>query len=170
MQRLGLEGFNEESMETDIFSEGICFKRNKETIVEFGIVNKKIAEKLDVEAEVFYADFNWDVVLKQIPLKNSKLKPIPKFPAAQRDFALLLDNSVCFGSLKEAAFSTEKKLLKSVNLFDVYTGKNLPEGKKSYALTFTIQDDEKTLTDKQIDKIMKKLQQKFETDFGAVLR
>ena len=170
MQRLGLDGFSEESLETDIFSEGISFKRNKETIVEFGIVNKKIAEELDVDAEVFYADFNWDVVLKQIPLKNFKLKPIPKFPAAQRDFALLLDSSVRFGSLREAAFSTEKKLLKSVNLFDVYTGKNLPEGKKSYALTFTIQDDEKTLTDKQIDKIMKKLQQKFETDFGAVLR
>lgn len=170
MQRLGLDGFSEENLETDIFSEGISFKRNKETIVEFGIVNKKIADALDVDAEVFYADFNWDVVLKQIPLKNTKLKPIPKFPAAQRDFALLLDNSVRFGALKEAAFSTEKKLLTSVNLFDVYTGKNLPEGKKSYALTFTIQDDEKTLTDKQIDKIMKKLQQKFETDFGAVLR
>ena len=83
---------------------------------------------------------------------------------------MLLDNSISFGSLQEAAFSTEKKLLKSVNLFDVYTGKNLPEGKKSYALTFTIQDEEKTLTDKQIDKIMSKLQQKFETDFGAVLR
>src|SRR5690606_10327824 len=170
IQRLGLENYTEEITENDIFSEGISFKRNKETIVEFGIVEKKITKELDVDAEVFYADFNWDVVLKQISVKNFKLKPISKFQAAQRDFALLLDTSVEFGSLRDAAFSTEKKLLKAINLFDVYTGKNLPEGKKSYALTFTIQDDEKTLTDKQIDKIMGKLQQKFETDFGAVLR
>jgi phenylalanyl-tRNA synthetase beta chain len=170
MERLGFDNYTEESSENDIFSEAIAFKRNKETIVEFGIVKKKITAELDVDAEVFYADFNWDSVLKQISTKNFKLKPIAKFPAAQRDFALLLDNSVSFGALREAALSTERKLLKSVNLFDVYKGKNLPEGKKSYALTFTIQDDEKTLTDKQIDKIMNKLQQKFETDFGAVLR
>ncbi len=170
MERLGLNDFTEENTDNNIFSEGISLKRNKEIVVEFGIVNKHISKELDVDAEVFYADFNWDVVLKQIPLKGFKLKSIPKFQSAQRDFALLLDNSISFGSLQEAAFSTEKKLLKSVNLFDVYKGENLPEGKKSYALTFTIQDEEKTLTDKQIDKIMSKLQQKFETEFGAVLR
>ncbi len=170
MERLGLDTYTEEITENDIFSEAIAFKRNKEIIVEFGIVKKKITNELDLDAEVFYADFNWDAVLKQIPLKNFKLKPISKFQAAQRDFALLLDNSIRFGDLRDAAFNTEKKFLKGVTLFDVYKGKNLPEGKKSYALSFTIQDEEKTLTDKQIDKIMGKLQQKFETDFGAVLR
>ncbi|MRT17420.1 phenylalanine--tRNA ligase subunit beta [Vitellibacter sp. q18] len=170
LERLGLQNYSEEATENDIFSEGISFKRNKEVVVSFGIVKKKINAALDIDAEVFYADFNWDIVLKQISTKNFKLRPIAKFQLVQRDFALLLDTSVRFSALRDAAFSTEKKLLKSVNLFDVYKGKNLPEGKKSYALTFTIQDEEKTLTDKQIDKIMGKLQQKFEADFGAVLR
>lgn len=170
MERLGLRDFTEVSAETDLFSEGISFKRNKETVVDFGMVKRKITTELDIDAEVFFADFHWDVVLKQLSTKNSKVEPIAKYQAVQRDFALLLDNSVSFGALREAAFSTEKKLLKSVNLFDVYQGKNLPDGKKSYALTFTIQDDEKTLTDKQIDKIMTKLKQKFESEFRAKLR
>lgn len=170
MDRLGLQGHTEETVENEIFSEGITFKRNKETLVELGIVKKKITKEFGIDAEVFYADFNWDAVLKQISTKNFKLKPIAKFQAAQRDFALLLDNSVRFGELQNAAFKTEKKFLKAVTLFDVYKGKNLPEGKKSYALSFTIQDEEKTLTDKQIDKIMGKLQQKFETEYGATLR
>lgn len=170
MTRLGFEDYTEETTENDIFSEAIAFKRNKDVLVEFGIVNSKITKELDVDAEVFFADFNWDLVLKQIPGNNFKLKPIAKFPAAQRDFALLLDNSVKFGDLRTAAFQTEKKLLKAVTLFDVYKGKNLPDDKKSYALSFTIQDEEKTLTDKQIDKIMGKLKEKFEKDFGAVLR
>lgn len=170
MARLGFDTYTEETSDNDIFSEAITFKRNNETIVEFGIVKKKITNALDIETEVFYADFHWDNVLKQLSTNSFKLKPIAKFPAAQRDFALLVDNSVSFGAIRDAALSTEKKLLKSVNLFDVYKGENLPEGKKSYALTFTIQDEEKTLTDKQIEKIMAKLQEKFETDFGAVLR
>src|SRR5690606_34480294 len=102
--------------------------------------------------------------------KNFHLKPIAKFPGSQRDFALLLDESVKFQDLKNTAGSTEKKLLKAVTLFDVYKGNNLPAGKKSYAINFTFQDEHKTLTDKQVDKIMDKLKQRFENDFGAVLR
>jgi phenylalanyl-tRNA synthetase beta chain len=97
-------------------------------------------------------------------------QPISKFPKVKRDFALLLDNNITFEALKSAAFQTEKSLLKAVNLFDVYTGNKLPEGKKSYALSFTIQDQKKTLTDKQVDKIMNKLQKRFENDFAASLR
>ncbi|MCZ4320130.1 phenylalanine--tRNA ligase subunit beta [Aequorivita viscosa] len=170
MERLGLDDYSEETTENDVFSEAIAFKRNKDIIVEFGIVKQKITTEFDVDAEVFFADFNWDAVLKQISTKNFKLKPIAKFQAVQRDFALLLDDAVKFDDLRKAALQTEKKLLKSVTLFDVYKGKNLPEGKKSYALSFTIKDAEKTLTDKQVDKIMSKLQHKFESEFGASLR
>lgn len=170
LERLGINNYSETSTDNDIFSEGIAFKKNKSTIVEFGIVKKKIASELDVDAEVFYADFNWDEVLKLIPLITLKFQPIPKYPGSQRDFALLLDDSVSFGDLRIAAFNTEKKVLKEVTLFDVYKDKNLPEGKKSYALSFTFEDKSKTLTDKQVDKIMDKLKRTFENDFGATLR
>ncbi|MGB3343276.1 MAG: phenylalanine--tRNA ligase subunit beta [Aequorivita sp.] len=170
MERLGLDDYTESPSQMEFFSEGITFERNKTAIVELGIVKKKIAQHFDVEAEVFYADINWDAVLKQINLKNVKFQPIPKYPAALRDMALLLDDAVSFEALRLAAMTVEKKLLKSVDLFDVYRGKSLPEGKKSYALTFKIEDEEKTLTDKQIDKIMNKLKLKFETEFGAVQR
>jgi len=170
LERLGLEGYTEEAAESDIFSEGITLKRNKEYLVEFGIVNKTISQKFDIDAEVFYADINWDAVLSQISSKNLQLRPIAKFPGSERDFALLLDEDVSFKDLRSAAINTEKKLLKSVTLFDVYKGKNLPEGKKSYALNFTFQAENQTLTDKQIDKIMSKLKTRFETDFDAVLR
>lgn len=170
MDRLGISGYSEEICEDEIFSEGICFIKNKEVLVEFGIVRKQTAKALDVEAEVFYADFNWEQILKKISLKNFHLEPIAKYPGSQRDFALLLDNGVSFRDLKTAALATEKKVLRSVNLFDVYTGKSLPENKKSYALSFVFQDEQKTLTDKQVDKIMEKLKRKFETEFGAELR
>jgi len=170
MERLGIKGAFEEGIENDLFSEGICLMKGKQKLAEFGIVNKKVTKLFGIDAEVFFADFNWDVVLNEIPKGSLKIQPISKFPKVKRDFALLLDESVTFDSLKETALKTENKLLKEVSLFDVYTGKNLPKGKKSYALSFTLLDERKTLTDKQIDKIMGKLQQRFEKDFGAQLR
>ncbi|NND61801.1 MAG: phenylalanine--tRNA ligase subunit beta [Flavobacteriaceae bacterium] len=170
LDRLGINDYKDEGLQSDLYREGLALKKGKATIVEMGIVHKKLCKNFDVSAEVFFADFNWDEILKEIPTENFIMEPIPKFPKAKRDFALLLDESVSFDKLKIAAFSTEKNLLKEVSLFDVYTGKNLPKGKKSYALSFTIQDDRKTLTDKQIDKIMNKLQARFEKDFGAELR
>jgi phenylalanyl-tRNA synthetase beta chain len=170
MERLGITGYTEKSSKADIFNEGLTFSRGKQDLVTFGIINKKIRKYFDLDAEVLYADFNWGVILEQISAENFAFQAIPKYPSVKRDFALLLDDSVAFGELKAAALQTEKKLLKEVSLFDVYTGKNLPKGKKSYALSFTLQDDRKTLNDKQIDKIMAKLQQRFEKDFGAQLR
>jgi len=168
--RLGLSDVNEETQVSDIFSEGISFERNKKSLVQFGILNKKLRKKMDVHTEVFYADFDWAEILNQVPTSNFHVQPIPKYPGTERDFALLLDENISFDSLRKASFQTEKKLLKKVELFDVYTGKNLPEGKKSYALKFIFRDEEKTMTDVQIDKIMEKLRKKFETDFGASLR
>ncbi len=170
LERLGLPETSEETTDSKLFSEGLALLANKKRIVTFGIVSSAITSHFGIETEILYADFDWDMILQMIPTEALKVKPIAKFPSVKRDFALLLDDSIAFKELQETAFKTEKHLLKNVSLFDVYTGKNLPEGKKSYALSFTIQDNRKTLTDKQIDKIMKKLQQQFEKEFGAVLR
>ncbi len=168
--RLGIKNIAEKPTENTIFSEGISFSSGDDTLMDIGIVSKKITAHFDIEGEIHYADFNWDAILKNIPTTSLKVTPIAKFPSVKRDFALLLDETVSFKDLANLASKTEKNLLKNISLFDVYTGKNLPKGKKSYALSFTLQDNKKTLTDKQIDKVMKKLQLQFEKEFGAVLR
>lgn len=170
LERLGIADYTESSSDTAIFSEAVGFRKKKKTLVEFGILNKNITKNLDVNQEVFYADFDWEVILNQIPKENFNVRAIPRFPGSERDFALLIDSDVKFIDLKTAAEQVEKKLLKNVSLFDVYTGKNLPEGKKSYALKFIFQDENKTLTDAQIDNVMNRLREKFETEFGASLR
>ena len=119
---------------------------------------------------MLFADFNWDNVLDNAGQKKIKIKPLPKYPEVKRDLALLLDNDVRFIDLYNAAFQSEKNFLKNVDLFDVYIGDKLPKGKKSYALSFVLQDENKTLNDKQIDKIMQKLQQTFIKQFEAELR
>ena len=111
-----------------------------------------------------------DRILEELSTSNLIFSSIPKFPQVKRDFALLLDESITFNELRKSAEKSERTLLKKITLFDVYKGKKLPKGKKSYALSFTLQDGRKTLTDKQIDKIMKKLQKNFEKEFGATLR
>ena len=170
LERLGIRDLSEKELLNDLFSEGFTILKNDLPIVEFGVVKKKITTSFGIESEAIFADFNWDNLLKEITTQNFEMQPISKFPKVKRDFALLLDSSVSFIDLKLAALQTEKTLLKDVHLFDVYTGSKLPKGKKSYALSFTLQHKNKTLTDKQIDKIMSKLQQKFEADFGASLR
>ena len=154
---------------SDVFNEGIAIAIGNDILVEFGTIKKSILKYFDIKQEVFYADFNWNLILKMISNKI-KFQDIPKYPEVRRDLSLLLDQNVTFDKLYSIARQTEKVLLKDINLFDVYEGKNLPEGKKSYALSFVIQDTTKTLTDDQIDKIMNKLQQNFEKELGAVLR
>ena len=134
-----------------------------------GTVKKSILKHFDIKQEVYYAEFNWDLVLKLL-LNKIKFTAIPKYPEVRRDLSLLVDTNSTFENIYSIARKTEKTLLKNINLFDVYEGKNLPEGKKSYAMSFIIQDETKTLTDNQIDKIMSKLQQNFETELGATLR
>jgi phenylalanyl-tRNA synthetase beta chain len=169
LSRLGFDKTQNLPIENDIFSEGIAFALGNDTLVEMGTIKKSILKHFDIKQEVFYAEFNWDLVIKLLSNKI-KFTAIPKYPEVRRDFALLVDTNVAFESIYKVARQTEKSLLKDINLFDVYEGKNLPEGKKSYALSFTIQDTTKTLTDVQIDKIMSKLQSNFESELGAQLR
>ncbi|MEH6537271.1 MAG: phenylalanine--tRNA ligase subunit beta [Psychroserpens sp.] len=170
LQRLGLSRYKVSPVQNDVFSEGISLSLGKTKLVDFGLVNKKVLKHFGISQEVLYADFNWDNVFDTAKHSDIKFKDIPKYPLARRDFALLLDEDVKFEDINKIAMQTEKQLLKGIDLFDVYQGKNLPKGKKSYAVSFTIQDEHKTLTDKQIDKIMNKLQANFEKQLGAELR
>ncbi len=169
LSRLGFDKTQNLPVTNDVFAEGIAFSNGNDVLVEMGTVRKSIVKYFDIKQEVFYAEFNWDLILKLLSNKI-KFTTIPKYPEVRRDFALLVDATTTFESIYKTARQSEKSLLKNINLFDVYEGKNLPEGKKSYAISFIIQDTTKTLTDSQIDKIMKRLQTSFETELGAQLR
>lgn len=169
LSRLGFDKVHNLPVTLDIFSEGISIAAGNDILVEIGTVKKSILKSFDIKQDVFYADFNWDLVLKLL-LNKIKFTAIPKYPEVRRDLSLLLDSSVAFEDIYKIARQSEKSLLKTINLFDVYEGKNLPEGKKSYAVSFVIQDSTKTLTDVQIDKIMSKLQSNLESELGATLR
>ncbi|WP_088322844.1 phenylalanine--tRNA ligase subunit beta [Polaribacter tangerinus] len=168
--RLGIENVKTTPSKNDVFSEGITFSLGKIKLVEFGVLASSVLKEFGVKQEVLFADFSWDTLLKLTTKKNIKVSDLPKFPVVRRDLALLIDSDVAFKEIYNLAFQTEKKLLKEVDLFDVYEGEKLPEGKKSYAVSFLIQDETKTLAEKQIDKIMQKLQQSFEKNLNAVLR
>jgi phenylalanyl-tRNA synthetase beta chain len=170
LMRLGIKKTNSMMVQGDIFSEGIALTSEKDILVEFGVIQKSIIKQFDLKQEVLYADFNWANVLATLGKNEIIFKEISKYPEVKRDFALLLDKTINFKAIHELAFQTEKVFLADVSLFDVYTGSNLPEGKKSYAVSFTLKNDKSTLTDKQIDKIMNGLQQRFEKDLGAELR
>ena len=169
LSRLGINNYQTKPIENDVFAEGIALANGNNVLVEFGTVKKTILKHFDIKQEVFYADFDWNAVLKSISNKI-KYVEISKYPEVRRDLALLLDESVAFEDIYSIARKTEQYLLKEITLFDVYVGKNLPEGKKSYAVSFTLQDESKTLTDSQIEKIMSKLQNNFQTQLGAQLR
>ncbi|TMM31060.1 phenylalanine--tRNA ligase subunit beta [Polaribacter aestuariivivens] len=170
LSRLGIDNLKSTPSKLDVFSEGISFGLGKMKLVEFGVVKNSLLKEFGIKQEVLFADFNWDTILKITGNKNIKVTELPKFPTVKRDLALLLNSQTTFKEVYNLAFQSEKKLLKEVDLFDVYEGDNLPEGKKSYAVSFLLQDETKTLADKQIDKIMQKLQQTFEKNLDAVLR
>ncbi len=170
LERLGIDHTKIGPVKSDVFSEGLSLSEGKSKLVEFGLVKKSVLKHFGITQEVLFCDFNWDLILETVKTKKPKFTPIPLFPSVRRDFALLLDAGVQYQEIENIALQTEKKLLKSVNLFDVYQGENLPKGKKSYAVSFKFQDEHSTLTDKQVDKIMKKLQQRFEKELQAELR
>jgi phenylalanyl-tRNA synthetase beta chain len=161
---------SKEDSESETFDYSLVYKINDSVLAEVGKVSSGLLNKFDIGQDVFAAIINWTLLMKKWNFKDVVYTPVPKFPAVRRDLSLILDNDVRFDDLLNAAMKTEKKLLKDVSLFDIYKGKNLPEGKKSYAMSFIIQDETKTLTDKVIDKVMKKILSSFEHQFGAELR
>jgi len=170
LYRLGLTDLKSKPTTSTLFSEGLSLTHKKKELVSFGLIKKSILKQFDIKQDVLFADFDWGAVLKQIEISPIAYKEIPKHPEVKRDFALLLDNKASYKELYDLAFSAERKHLKDMTLFDVYEGKNLPQGKKSYAVSFTLQDDKNTLTEKQIEKIMSKLQHTYERNLGATLR
>ena len=160
-----------ETSDNNIFGKALALKaRSGKVLCEMGTVCHKLLKKMDIDQDVFFADINWDNVMRAIKKNEVLYHDISKFPSVSRDLALLIDKSVEFEQIEQIAHQTEKKLLKSVELFDVYEGKNLPEGKKSYAVNFILQDETKTLNDKQIEAIMTKLINNLKQKLGAELR
>ncbi len=172
LRRMGVQLFKLAPMAAnELFDDGLTILApNGKQIGVMAIVAKKQLKAFDIDNPVYYADLDWNMLLRLNKQYKPVINDLPKFPEVKRDFALLVDKSVTFADLAQAAYATEKKLLKAVNLFDVYEGKNLEAGKKSYALSFILQDAENTLKDKQIEAIMAKLQKTFEEKFGAKLR
>jgi len=159
-----------EPQQNDIFATGMSIRTHKRHLGNFGIVSSKICKMFDIDTEVFFAELNWDMLMCETEKLSVRFSEISKYPAVRRDLALLIDKNIAFAQIKQIATKSEKKLLKQVSLFDVYEGKNLPEGKKSYAVNFLLQDEEKTLNDKQIDTVMQKIQHNLERELGAELR
>jgi phenylalanyl-tRNA synthetase beta chain len=142
----------------------------KKRLVLFGRLDKKLCKAFGVKSTVYAADFNWDLILELSGYKKTKHQEVSKFPEVRRDLSLLIDKSVSFDKLQKIAKQVDNKILKSVSLFDVYEGNKLPEGKKSYALSFIMADKTKTLTDKYVDKVMGKLMDSFKEKAGAEVR
>ncbi len=173
--RLGINqnSLTETPLSDDIFAEGAQVQTNgrNENLLKYGLISRQITAKFDIDSPVYYAEIDLEKLIALSDKQNkSSFAELPKFPEVKRDLALLIDQSITFAQLREIALKTEKKLLKSINLFDVYEGKNLPQGKKSYAVSFTLRDDEKTLEDKQIDRIMTALMDAYKKDLGAEIR
>ena len=172
MEKFGMNKFNIRTEESGLacLDYGLKYKVNNIDLVEFGKIDDATQKQFDINNEVFYVIFNYDNFLKLVAMNKVVYKEVSKFPSTRRDLALLIDKAVAYSAIKELASKQDRKLLKDINLFDVYEGKNLPEGKKSYAVSFQFQDETKTLVDKQIDKVMSKIIAVLEKDLGAQLR
>ena len=170
LESLGLDALTEEATDRDIFQYGLCISSRKKAVVQLGSIAPQLLKEFSIDQEVVYAEFDFETLYQLAFKKDLIVAAIPKFPSSRRDFALLVDEKVSFDALKEVAQKVDRKILTQINLFDVYEGKNLPAGKKSYGLSFLFADPHKTLTDKNIDKVMQKLKNSFEKEFGAELR
>lgn len=172
LKRIGINAGSMDhiKVEKDYLALGLNYLSPKGMLLEIGIVSDAVLKEFDIRQQVYYAEINWDIVLKLIKDNRIQYKPIPKFPEVRRDLALLIDSKITFEEIEKIAYKTESRLLKSVNLFDVYEGKNIEAGKKSYAVSFILLDEEKTLTDKVIEKTMNRLMEAYQKELGAVIR
>ncbi|MBQ5619515.1 MAG: phenylalanine--tRNA ligase subunit beta [Alistipes sp.] len=159
-----------EPLKSDLYGEAIEVLANGKRLLEIGVVSPKLRKKLDVKQEVYYLELNFDQLVKMTKKHRIQAEELSKFPEVKRDLALLVDRSVSFAQLREVALQTERKLLKRVSLFDIYEGDKLPEGKKSYALSFILEDKSRTLDEKSIERVMSNLQRQFEQKCGATVR
>lgn len=170
LERLGIANFQAAELGDENFAYGLKYFRGEKVLVSYGAATAKDRKLAGVEKEVFYADFDWAAILEAVKKNRVINKEVSKYPAVRRDLSMLVDKKVTFEELKGIAFKTERKLVKQVQVFDVYEGDKLPEGKKSYALSFMLQDEEQTLTDKQIDAIMQKIIHNLAQSTGAEIR
>ena len=170
LNRLGVKKVKSEALSSYGFAEGLMYRFNKKRLVCFGRLDAKLVKSFGVKSTVYAADFNWELMIELAGYTKIKYQEVSKFPEVRRDLSLLVNKSVSFDELKKTAIASDNKILKSVNLFDVYEGEKLPVGKKSYALSFTMADDTKTLTDKYVDEVMQKLINSFTDKVGAEIR
>ena len=172
LKRFGVDiyALQSEGLECDLYADAIVFKQGPNEVVRMGVVAPIIRKKFDIKQEVYFAEVDFDQLVKMTKKAKVQFKELSKFPEVKRDLALLVNKGVTFSQLRSIAFATEKKLLKSVSLFDVYEGDKLPEGKKSYALSFILEDKNQTLTDKQIERTMANIQAQLEQKCGAEVR
>lgn len=159
-----------DTLQSDLFGEALTFSINNKELFQIGVVAKKIGSMCDVKSTVYFLEMNFDTLIGATKKHNIRVEELSKYPEVKRDLALLVDEKITFSALREVALSTERKLLKSVSLFDVYQGDKLPEGKKSYALNFVLEDKNQTMTDNVIDRVMTNLIKAFETKTGATIR
>ena len=170
LDRIGVQKWDISTVAGDVFNYGLVYSINEKEILRFGLVKNSILKKWDIPQSVFYAEINFSLLSEMIQKEDATFKDLPRFPEVRRDLSLLLPANVSFEDIHSLAVKTEKKLLKKVSLFDVYQGKGIEEGKKSYAISFTLQREDKTLTDKEIEKVMKRLMKAFVDVLKAEIR
>jgi phenylalanyl-tRNA synthetase beta chain len=170
LESLGLSGIEWQITPHPHFDEAFNIIHQKKNLGTYGLVSKSLNKKFGISQNVYLAELNWNVIVDHAYTNTLTYEEVAKYPMVKRDFALLLDESTSFEDLQKVALNTNNKILKEVHLFDVYKGKTLDKGKKSYGLSFTFQDKNKTLTDKQVDRVMKELQKNFEKEFDSKLR
>ena len=172
LRRFGIDIYTlrSESSKSDLYSDAIAYTQGPKTVVEMGIVSPAVLAKFDIKQAVYFAEIDFDLIVRAAKKQRIAVEELSRFPEVKRDLALLVDKGVSFSELRNIAFATEKKLLKRVTLFDVYEGDKLPEGKKSYALGFTLEDKNQTLNEKTIEKTMANLQRQLEAKAGAQVR